>query len=94
MSGATIWKETLKFVQAQRVQLPRGSKILSVQAQNNRPTIWFQCDPAAPSEDREIFIVPTGETAPYPADFHYKFLGTVQLDDGSKVIHIFERPIA
>lgn len=87
--STTIWEAVLKPLSEQRVRMPRGAKILSAQAQGNRPTIWFQCDPDLPLEEREICIVETGRAAPHPLNAIFKFIGTVQLDDGSAVVHIF-----
>ena len=83
----TIWKQTLKPKSAQEVMMPRGARILSAQAQDNLPTIWFQCDPDEPMEWRNIHIVGTDHEPPANA----KFIGTVQLSGGSLVVHIFER---
>jgi hypothetical protein len=88
----TIWKAALKPTSVQRVQMPRGSKILSAQAQDNRLTIWFQCDPAEPMEEREIILIGTGHDAPHPADVKFKFIDTVQFSDSGLVIHVFEAP--
>lgn len=90
--STTIWKQVLKPANVQRVMMPRGAKIISAQAQDNLPTIWFQCDPDEPIEWREIYIVSTGHDAPHPADVKLKFIDTVQLSGGSLVVHIFEKP--
>lgn len=85
----TVWKTALKPMNVQQVAIPRGAQILSAHMQDNMPTIWYLCDTDAPLEDREIAIVATGSAAPYPAEAH--FIGTVLINGGSIVAHIFER---
>lgn len=84
-----IWKAVLEPRNVQAVQMPRGAKILSVQAQSNRAILWYLCDSEAPMEDRTIVRVVTGDAPPEGV----LFIGTVQLDGGNFVVHIFERPL-
>jgi hypothetical protein len=68
--------------------MPVGAKILSVQAQHNKPTIWALVDPVADKETRRFFVVGTG----WPIDpdrlAKSEFCGSVQI--GAFVWHVFE----
>jgi hypothetical protein len=83
-----IRKEVLKETASQVVNLPANAEILCAQEQRGKVCIWFRCDPNAESVYRQIQMVDTGEKA--PADSESRYLGTVMLDDGRTVVHVFE----
>lgn len=68
--------------------LPSGAKILSVQTQYNTPCVWALVDSTKQVVEHFFEVVPTG-SAPSSPDL--EFLGTVQLDGGNLVFHIFHR---
>lgn len=68
--------------------LPSGARILSVQAQRGNPYVWALVDPTKPFVEHFFEAVPTGEA---PSSPDLEFLGTVQLDGGGLVFHIFHR---
>lgn len=67
--------------------MPKGSKILSLQMQDNKPTIWALCDPVAARETRKLIHCSTGSDCSGDLD---KFLGTYQTN-GGLVYHVFEK---
>lgn len=69
------------------VNMPKGATILSVQMQDEVPTLWALCVPSNPYEDRLFFIVGTGHIFEPASDA--RFIGTVQTRNGL-VWHIFE----
>ena len=70
------------------VEMPRGSKFLSIQAQNGIPTLWF-IRGNGENEYRRIVCVPTGKNV--CADIaSAEFIGTVQFSGGRVVLHYFE----
>jgi hypothetical protein len=82
----TIWKFTLSMTESQVILMPEGAAILSVQAQHNRVCLWALVVPNKPREKRVFRIFATGQ--PYAEEGNY--IGTVQIDDGSLVWHVFE----
>lgn len=81
----TIHKVALLILPQQRIALPEGARILHVNAQNDRPTLWYQCDTAAEIETKTIHLVGTGHAAPETDEARY--LGTVLLSPF--VWHVF-----
>jgi len=76
-----------KYLVDDQVALPRGARILSVQIQNDRLTLWALVDPAQPPVQCNFFVVGTGHVLPDKfAEFHY--IGTAQ--HGPLVWHVFE----
>lgn len=69
--------------------LPVGATFLTVQSQNDIPHMWFELDPAAPTEQRTFAALATGEPIYMPAS-QRKYLGTFQLENGTYVFHLFE----
>lgn len=70
------------------LRMPKGSTILSVQEQYEKPTLWVSCPSGKEDEDRRFRLVLTGDT--HPTD--WKHVGTVLLNRGAFVLHIFEAP--
>lgn len=73
----------------QSIEMPQGADILSVQAQNDRPTLWAAVNPDAPMESRRFVTAITGALIPDKED-EAIYLGTVQLAEGTFVLHVFE----
>lgn len=69
------------------VGMPAGAEILSVQSQNNEVTIWALVDFGVEPEVREFRLIKTGQEF---SPGNLKFLGTVQLDQSTFVVHVFE----
>lgn len=73
----------------QKISMPVGSEILSVQQQQHgNLALWALVDDAREVADVRIRLFGTG----FALDEcnTYKFIGTVQLKDGGLVIHVFE----
>lgn len=83
----TIWKFKLDVVGSQRIELPAGSQILSVQEQGGDMQCWALVNPDAGLELRTIVIVGTG--APVPKK-DMRFIETVQMLGGLYIWHVFE----
>lgn len=71
--------------------MPKGSKIISAQSQNNDLCIWAKCDPQYSSVERHFRCVGTGRE--FPDKENLEFIATVQFDNGLTVVHLFERII-
>jgi hypothetical protein len=71
------------------VKLPCGAKILTVQAQGNRPMIWAEVDPDAVMDETRLFLI-LNTDAEIPEDKKLSYIGTVQFHNGNLVFHIYE----
>lgn len=83
-----IWKYELEVVEEQKILMPKGAKILSLQLQNGVPCIWALVDDKKELEPRPIFTYGTGNPIDLFGQESY-FLGTYQLRDGRLVFHVF-----
>lgn len=85
-----IYKFTLKEVETQTIQIPKGSVLMSVQAQNNKPCLWAVIhDTQAEIEEIKIRTLLTGQPFSDEEYFPTGFLGTYQLNGGAFVGHVF-----
>ncbi len=84
----TIFKYNIEVERSFYLQMPAGAVILSVQVQHNKPMIWAVVDPAARTVEREFYVRGTGHELGIAATG--KFVGTFQLDGGSRVFHLFD----
>ena len=84
-----IWKYPLKGMMTD-IQMPMEAKVLTVQIQNDQPTIWAQVNPQNELETRHFTIVGTGHEF---NDKDMKYIGTFQDVPGSIpfVWHLFEK---
>lgn len=83
-----IWKWDLAVADLQSLSLPKGAKLLTVQAQYGRPVLWALVDVMAPAECRVFAAYGTGN--PMPDGDPGAYVGTYQLRDGAMVFHVFE----
>lgn len=83
----SIFKYTITDTNG-KFMIPKRAEFLDVQIQNMAVTLWFLVNPSVEKEKREFKIIGTG----WPLDeYPGKFLGTVQMAQGSLVWHIFEK---
>jgi len=83
----TIWKFELQPGK-NRLQMPIGAKLLSVHPQRDSISLWALVRPENKRTERRIFVALTGSDAPGVAPD--KFIGTVLLDEGAFVVHVFD----
>ena len=83
-----IWKWTLPIADEQKLYIPKGAKILSVQTQNNLGCLWALCDETAEKEYRTLCVYGMGYAV---SDNPGNYLGTFQLYGGNLVFHVFEK---
>ena len=84
----TIWKHTLSIAGIQDFHIPAESQILKIDVQNNKPCIWYLCNPENPMRIREISMFGTGHQI--NDNFTGQYLDTIQLEEGALVFHIFD----
>jgi hypothetical protein len=88
-----IYKYQLETTDTQRLQLPIGAKILSLQVQRGIPCILCLVNETnTEMKIRTFEIYGTGDKIPSDIlnETLYKFIGTYQLQNGSLVFHCFE----
>jgi hypothetical protein len=70
------------------IEMPAGAEILSVHNQHEHVEIWAIVDPERPTVLRQFRALLTGQGVGIEPK---KFLGTVLLEGGKLVAHIFEK---
>ena len=83
----TIWKFPIEIIDVTTLAMPVGAQILCVQAQHNIIQLWALCDASAQKERRKFRVFCTGHQVPTDLG-HY--IGTVQINGGTFVFHVFE----
>lgn len=82
-----VFKFPLEMSDEQKVLMPVGAKVLTVQMQNGKPCLWAECNPDAECVYRTFLVRGTG----HPIDeIEKEYIGTIQLYGGSLVLHVFE----
>jgi len=73
----------------QLVSMPDDATILSVHEQHSCLCLWAQCDPKREKRKRRIRVCLTDVSFKnhHP---NSRFIGTVLLDDGIYVVHVFD----
>lgn len=83
----TIWKYKLETTDTQYIQMPKNSKLLTVQVQNGEPCLWCLVEDIDYLVAREIRIVGTGHSI--EDNFNGTYIGTYQMFEGMGVFHVF-----
>jgi len=82
----TIWKYELRS-KVTKLLLHEEAEVLSVAVQNQSIMMWVRQDFSRAQENRTFCRLNTGE----PHDYDLlRFIGTVHLEDGTIVVHVFE----
>lgn len=84
----TIWKYRLPTRGTVAIDMPKGAELLSVHNQNDCIVLWAAVDDRKPTQPRTFDVRVTGSC--YATFTNVKFIGTVLLDDGAYVAHVFE----
>lgn len=84
----TIWKFRLAGMDRQRLRMPKGAEVLTVQIQGDEPFIWAIVDDQAETETRVFDIYGTGNPLPESVMGVRKYVGTFQ--KAWFVGHVFE----
>jgi hypothetical protein len=86
VSERKVWEYPLTMIDDTVLDLPQDAEVLTVQWQHEHPCLWVLVDPTAPTERRVFRIVGTG----HPISGDVRYVGTVQLDGGALIFHVFE----
>lgn len=73
----------------QKVSMPSGARVLSVQNQAESIQVWALVNTDRAEEQRKFFLYMTGDDATQALGQSKAFVGTVQLDGGGFVLHVF-----
>lgn len=84
-----IWKYQLEIVDNQIILMPENAEILSVANQRETLCLWALVDPEALKKERHIRIIGTGNNI-HHSFYKEKFIGTVLMENGFLVWHVFE----
>lgn len=83
-----IHKFRLNSIGVTSVDMPADAEVLSAACQDNMATIWARYDDQQPSVPRAFAVEMTGfSRSRLPVK---RFVGTVHLDGGMYVAHVFE----
>ncbi len=85
----TIWKFELQIEDEQFVNMPSGSKILSIQTQHDKIVFWAMVEPAMEITPVRFVIVGTGHPITDKCVNDGNYVGTVQTFNGDLVWHVF-----
>jgi hypothetical protein len=93
MSDLVVWKYPMEWgdklnlvSESHTFQMPRQAQVLTLQLQQNTPTIWALVNPQAPKETRVFATI--GTSQPFPVESMNAYVGTWQHD--AFVWHVFE----
>jgi hypothetical protein len=84
-----IWKYEIPIKDNFTLEIPKDSKILSFQVQDDSPKIWALVEEELEKETREFKLLGTGLSFKKEELNDYKFVGTIVMYNGSFVLHLF-----
>jgi hypothetical protein len=67
-----------------------GAKILSVDNQLEKICLWAEVETTSPTENRTFQIFTTGSSLDLYDDFELNYIGSVILQGGTSVAHVYE----
>lgn len=87
----TVYKYPCEILDRFTIDLPAGAKVLTVQVQpslmGEHPHIWALVDPSHKAISRSFRLAGTGHPV---ANEPMRYVGTVQMGNGSLEFHLFE----
>lgn len=84
-----VYKFPLEISDEQKVSMPEGAKVLTVQVQKGKPCLWAECNTDEEPVLRTFLIRGTGH--PIDDEIEKEYIGTIQMCEGSIVFHVFEK---
>ena len=87
-----IWKYTI-LPGTDSILMPKGATILHVDEQFNKVCLWVEIDPtpALPKIERFFEVFGTGQRIYEDMGVERNYLGTVKLEAGALIFHVYER---
>ena len=88
----SIWKFELTYQDKQSVVMPKDAVVLHVDNQREVICIWCELDPEDKNMRARMFeVFGTGHEINYGMGAKRVYLGTVKLQGGDLVFHVYER---
>jgi hypothetical protein len=84
----TIFKYTVQLNDELTLAIPAGAQLLCVQTQRGIPQLWAVVDTERPDAPRHFRWFGTGHS--FDPGGEAAYIGTVQINDGALVFHLFE----
>ena len=84
-----VYKFSLEISDEQKVLMPEGAKVLTVQVHLCFFFFWAECNPDEEPVLRTFLICGTGHSI--DDDIEKEYIGTIQMCEGSIVFHVFEK---
>lgn len=85
----TIWKYVISPVGLIH-EIPAGGKVLCADEQFGEICVWVEVDPSAPKETRHFEVYGTGHRIMEDMGQSRVYIGSVKLEGGALVFHIYE----
>jgi hypothetical protein len=82
-----VYKYPVRIENRQNIAMPVEAEVLAVAAQRGEIQIWALVEPDKTSECRSFGVFGTAHVLPVAP---MKYIGTVQLENGDLVFHVFE----
>ena len=87
----TIFKYPIVIPDKVMFKMPKGAEVLTVQCQDDIPTIWALVNAKElQMEERYFEVFGTGHDVPCDMGIERKYINTFQMENGM-VFHLFER---
>jgi len=86
----TIYKYSILLKDNFEIEMPVGATVLSFQVQRSVPCIWVQVNTNMPLEKRRFALKGTGHNLDNITEEIEKYIGTIQLENGGLIFHLFE----
>jgi len=89
MSTRQIWKYVIKTNKLIH-KVPANGKVLHVDEQFGEICVWIEVDPDEIKEERHFEVYGTGHLIKYDIGTDRNYLGSVKLENGALIFHIYE----
>jgi len=87
----TVWKYPLRITDDQELRLPKGARVLTIQAQHDVPCLWALVDSQeTETELWQLVMLGTGHQAP-PDLAWFQYAASYQVQQGRLIFHVFLR---
>lgn len=84
----TIHKYALHLRNQTDIMMPENAVVLCTQVQYGIPCVWAMVNPESHLVQRSFVMYGTGHEIREPLG---EFIGTIQMDEGALILHVFER---
>ena len=85
----TIWKYEIPLQDDITLEMPRGMIPLTVATQLGKICLWAEVDPSQPKEPHHFRLAGTGH--PLPEGVRVDYIGTVFVQGGYLVFHLYQK---